>query len=76
MLAAQDIPSAQKAALDEAKIIAADDTRGCHAIGDYGAALLPDECTVLTHCNAGALACSTWGTALGVPARWTLPGKA
>jgi methylthioribose-1-phosphate isomerase len=28
--------------------------------------LLPDRCTVLTHCNAGALACSEWGTALGV----------
>ena len=46
--------------------IAREDTACCHAIGDHGAALLPDTCTVLTHCNAGALACSSWGTALGV----------
>jgi methylthioribose-1-phosphate isomerase len=35
-------------------------------IGMYGASLLPDNCTVLTHCNAGALATAGWGTALGV----------
>jgi methylthioribose-1-phosphate isomerase len=35
-------------------------------IGEHGAALLPATCTVLTHCNAGSLACSSWGTALGV----------
>ena len=75
MLAAPDAASAQKAALDEAKIIAAEDTRCCHAIGDYGAALLPDPCTVLTHCNAGALACSTWGTALGVVRSAVVAGK-
>jgi len=61
-----DIPSARNAALDEAERIAREDTDCCHAIGDNGAALLPDTCTVLTHCNAGALACSSWGTALGV----------
>ncbi|MGA2699276.1 MAG: S-methyl-5-thioribose-1-phosphate isomerase [Methanoregula sp.] len=75
VLAAPDVPSAQKAALDEAKAIAVEDTRCCHAIGDYGAALLPDECTVLTHCNAGALACSTWGTALGVVRSAVAAGK-
>jgi len=75
MLAAPDAASAQKAALDEAKAIAAEDTRCCHAIGDYGAALLPDKCTVLTHCNAGALACSTWGTALGVIRSAVAAGK-
>jgi methylthioribose-1-phosphate isomerase len=52
--------------LREAETIAREDTACCHAIGDNGAALLPDRCTVLTHCNAGALACSSWGTALGV----------
>jgi methylthioribose-1-phosphate isomerase len=61
-----DICSAQKTALAGAQEIAQDDTRCCHAIGEHGAALLPDTCTVLTHCNAGALACSSWGTALGV----------
>jgi len=61
-----DIPSARSAALDEAEQIAREDTACCHAIGDHGASLLPDTCTVLTHCNAGSLACSSWGTALGV----------
>lgn len=63
---AADISSAQKAAIDEAERIAREDTECCHAIGKHGATLLPDTCTVLTHCNAGALACSSWGTALGV----------
>ncbi|MEN6444039.1 MAG: S-methyl-5-thioribose-1-phosphate isomerase [Methanoregula sp.] len=61
-----DINSARETALAEAQEIAREDTRCCHAIGEHGAALLPDTCTVLTHCNAGALACSSWGTALGV----------
>jgi len=66
VMAAKDIPGARAIALEEAQAIAAEDTLCCHAIGDHGAALLPDRCTVLTHCNAGALACSSWGTALGV----------
>ncbi|MGA8379417.1 MAG: S-methyl-5-thioribose-1-phosphate isomerase, partial [Methanoregula sp.] len=61
-----DVTSAKTTALDEARAIADEDTRCCHAIGENGATLLPDRCTVLTHCNAGALACSSWGTALGV----------
>jgi len=36
------------------------------AIGRHGAALVPDGKTVLTHCNAGALATAGYGTALGV----------
>lgn len=35
-------------------------------MGMYGAAVLPDEAILLTHCNAGALATCGWGTALGV----------
>jgi len=66
VLAAPDIASARTRALAEAELIATEDTACCHAIGDFGASLLPDSCTVLTHCNAGALACSSWGTALGV----------
>ncbi len=38
----------------------------CRAIGRNGAALVPDGKTVLTHCNAGALATAGYGTALGV----------
>jgi methylthioribose-1-phosphate isomerase len=36
------------------------------AIGQHGAALVPNHKTVLTHCNAGALATAGYGTALGV----------
>jgi methylthioribose-1-phosphate isomerase len=63
---APDVPAARERALGEADVIFREDTSCCHAIGRHGAALLPDSCTVLTHCNAGALACSSWGTALGV----------
>ena len=73
--AASGVSEAKDAALAEAKAIAAEDTRCCHAIGGFGADLLPDECTVLTHCNAGALACSTWGTALGVIRSAVAAGK-
>jgi methylthioribose-1-phosphate isomerase len=62
----QDIDSIRSNALTEAEAIAREDTACCHMIGENGAALLPDSCTVLTHCNAGSLACSSWGTALGV----------
>jgi methylthioribose-1-phosphate isomerase len=63
---APNVAVAQERALAEAEKIFLEDTACCHAIGDHGASLLPDQCTVLTHCNAGALACSSWGTALGV----------
>ena len=63
---APDVSSAQERALTVAEKIYLEDTTCCHAIGEHGASLLPDSCTVLTHCNAGALACSSWGTALGV----------
>jgi methylthioribose-1-phosphate isomerase len=61
-----DVVSATMTAIAEAQAVAREDTACCHAIGELGAALLPDTCTVLTHCNAGSLACSSWGTALGV----------
>ena len=38
----------------------------CKAMGLHGAKLLKNRSTVLTHCNAGALATCGWGTALGV----------
>ncbi len=43
-----------------------DDRQLCRRLGAHGADLLPDGATVLTHCNAGALATGGWGTALGV----------
>lgn len=42
----------------------ADDRAMCQRIGDAGAALVSDGATVLTHCNAGALATGGMGTAL------------
>src|SRR6185295_8363583 len=50
----------------EAKLIREEDIAICRAIGQHGAALVPDQKTVLTHCNAGALATAGYGTALGV----------
>ncbi len=51
---------------EEAKRILAEDIAINEAMGRHGAALLPDSGTVLTHCNAGALATGGYGTALGV----------
>ena len=56
----------EAALLGEARAIHEQDLAMCKAMGDHGAALLPQEARVLTHCNAGALATGGWGTALGV----------
>jgi methylthioribose-1-phosphate isomerase len=53
-------------ALAEAHRIAIADVEANRAIGRYGAELLHDESRVMTHCNAGSLACVGYGTALGV----------
>jgi methylthioribose-1-phosphate isomerase len=50
----------------EARAIHREDVAACRAIGRVGAARVPDGATVLTHCNAGALATGGYGTALGV----------
>ena len=50
----------------EARAIEEEDRRMCHEIGRHGAALLADGEGVLTHCNAGGLATSDYGTALAV----------
>src|SRR5437868_4202540 len=54
------------ALLTEAKAIHEEDRALCRAIGRYGAELLNDKTGVLTHCNAGGLATSEYGTALSV----------
>jgi methylthioribose-1-phosphate isomerase len=48
---------------DEAEAIHREDTAICQAIGRHGAHLIRPGAGVLTHCNAGALAVSSWGTA-------------
>jgi methylthioribose-1-phosphate isomerase len=50
----------------EALAIYEEDIRTNELIGRHGSALLSDGDTVLTHCNAGALATAGYGTALGV----------
>jgi methylthioribose-1-phosphate isomerase len=50
----------------EARAIRDEDLASCRAMGRYGAELVPNEATVLTHCNAGGLATAGYGTALGV----------
>jgi len=52
--------------LDEALKMFDEDILTNQAIGKYGAKVIDDGDTILTHCNAGALACVDYGTALGV----------
>jgi len=52
--------------LAEAQAMFREDVEGNHRIGRFGAELLGRSATVLTHCNAGALATAGYGTALGV----------
>lgn len=52
--------------IDEAQQMHDEDIEINRAMGRFGADLIPDNATVLTHCNAGALATAGYGTALGV----------
>ena len=53
--------------LDDSKAIHDEDIESQRLIAKFGGELLQDNSTVLTHCNAGALATGgVWGTALGV----------
>jgi methylthioribose-1-phosphate isomerase len=52
--------------VEEALLMREEDIAICRAIGRNGAPLVPDHKTVLTHCNAGALATAGYSTALGV----------
>jgi methylthioribose-1-phosphate isomerase len=62
-----DVELVKKALVAEALAIFEEDITANRAIGHYGEPLIPDGATVLTHCNAGALATAgDYGTALGV----------
>lgn len=50
----------------EAQRMHDEDIEANRSMGRFGAELIPDGATVLTHCNAGALATAGYGTALGV----------
>lgn len=56
----------REALKQEAIRMADEDRTICRNIGKWGATLIPDTATILTHCNAGALATAGYGTALGV----------
>lgn len=62
----QDLSAVRERLITEAKLIKQEDIAINRGIGRHGAPLIPDHKTVLTHCNAGALATAGFGTALGV----------
>jgi methylthioribose-1-phosphate isomerase len=59
----------------EADRVLEEDLAACKAIGRNGAPLVPDGKGILTHCNAGGLATSGYGTALGVVRAALAEGK-
>ena len=60
------LPELRELLVAEAVSMEAEDEERNRAIGAYGAELLGDEPSILTHCNAGSLATAFYGTALGV----------
>ncbi len=50
----------------EARALHRQEVAACKALGALGAPFVPDNATILTHCNAGALATGGYGTALGI----------
>jgi len=60
------VPKIKQALIAEAKKIHAEEESATRKLGKLGARLIKDGFTVLTHCNAGALATAGYGTALGV----------
>jgi len=70
-----DGESPETALLAEAIKMHKQDVAANHRMGEYGASLLEASSTVLTHCNAGALATAGFGTALGVIRQGYADGK-
>lgn len=63
----RDVEDIKQRLVEEALLIYNEDLEANRAIGLFGGKLIPDGATVLTHCNAGALATAgDYGTALGV----------
>jgi methylthioribose-1-phosphate isomerase len=63
----RDVEEIKQKLIEEALLIYNEDIEANRAIGLFGGKLIPDGATVLTHCNAGALATAgDYGTALGV----------
>ena len=62
----ESVDEIKKSIIETAKQMADDDIKINMAIGKHGSILLNDNDTIMTHCNAGALATVGYGTALGV----------
>jgi len=75
--AAAKLPPDKRSAamIAEAEAIRKEDIAMCRSIGRHGAALIADGETIMTHCNAGALATAGYGTALGVLRTAAAQGK-
>jgi len=63
---ADGVDAAKARLITEARLMHQQDIEMNRAMGKHGAALVPQDATILTHCNAGALATAGYGTALGV----------
>jgi methylthioribose-1-phosphate isomerase len=66
LLANSDLATIRTAMVEEAKVVHLEKLATDEAIGRFGAAFMPQDGQVMTHCNAGALATAGIGTALGV----------
>ena len=71
----ESIDTIRETLVREAKQVYLEDIAINQAIGRNGSPLIPDGKTVLTHCNAGALATAGYGTALGVVRAAVSDGK-
>ncbi|MDQ6734880.1 MAG: S-methyl-5-thioribose-1-phosphate isomerase [Nitrospirota bacterium] len=65
-LRGRSVMDVKRALIEESQRILDEDIAMNKAMGQHGAALIQDGNTILTHCNAGALATAGYGTALGV----------
>ncbi|MBA7596977.1 Methylthioribose-1-phosphate isomerase [subsurface metagenome] len=71
----EDVSQIKTALLKEAQKIEAENEKANRRLSKYGAELIKDGSTILTHCNTGALATAGYGTALGVIKAATEEGK-
>jgi len=65
-LQAEPIPAIKQKLIAESQAVLEEDIAMNRAMGRHGSAVIGDGQTILTHCNAGALATGGYGTALGV----------
>jgi methylthioribose-1-phosphate isomerase len=61
-----DVTKIRESVVETSKKMADDDIQTNMSMGKYGSALFENNDTIMTHCNAGALATVAYGTALGV----------